>query len=221
MDIYGDHALSCCGGGDRIKRHNVIRNQAYYECAAAGLHPELEKPGLLQPRPCLGSTPEDGIHRDNPAARRPADVYLPRWRHGTPVALDFAVTSGLRPSVAQHTVQDAGAASRNYEDFKNNFLDTRRICADEGIKFAPMVVEAVGGGWGPTATKMLYSLAKTKSSITGETVNSTLNNIHQNLGIRRHRENARAILRRCAPPRNSSDAVQGILTTAAFLAGED
>ena len=81
-----------------MKRHNLIRNEVFYFCAGAGLNPELERPGLLQPRPLLGALAEDGS-RGDPHSRRPADVYLPRWRQGVPAALDFAVTSGLRDSV--------------------------------------------------------------------------------------------------------------------------
>ena len=40
MDIYGDHCLTCACGGDRTKRHNLIRNEVYYFCNSAGLNPE-------------------------------------------------------------------------------------------------------------------------------------------------------------------------------------
>ena len=51
MDAYGDHALTCCGGGDRTRRHNLLRNMVYHAATAAGLHPELQRPGLLPHRP--------------------------------------------------------------------------------------------------------------------------------------------------------------------------
>eukprot|EP00666_Eupelagonemidae_sp_cell4sb_P002635 gene2635-biopygen4211 len=99
MDAYGDHALACSGGGDRTIRHNILRNIAFRLCHAAGLRPEIEKPGLLRPRPLIGSSEEDGKSqpggRRGPDGRRPADVYLPSWRLGRPACLDFAVTSGL------------------------------------------------------------------------------------------------------------------------------
>ena len=217
MDHFGDHPLSCSCGADRTKRHNHIRNETFFQSSTAALSPELEKPGLLQPRPLQGTLPEDGVKRDNPAARRPADVYIPRWRQGAPVALDFAVTSGLRASALRATLQDAGSATVSYEDFKNNYLDTRSSCIQEGIHFKPMVMEAVGGGWGPTATKVFYDLAKAKATLTGETTNTVLNHIYQNLGIQLHRENARAILRRCAPV--SVDT--SFLTAAATLSTQD
>ena len=47
IDRFGDHCLSCACGGDRTKRHNLIRNEVFYVCNSAGLNPELEKSGLL------------------------------------------------------------------------------------------------------------------------------------------------------------------------------
>ena len=74
MDLYGDHCLVCPGGG-RTKRHNLLHNSCYHECAAAGLSPEYEKPGLLRPRPVQGALPEDGVRRDNPEARRQMSTF--------------------------------------------------------------------------------------------------------------------------------------------------
>ena len=48
-DVFGEHARSCMCGGDRVKRHHLLRNALAARAAAAGLSPELEKPGLLSP----------------------------------------------------------------------------------------------------------------------------------------------------------------------------
>ena len=125
LDKYGDHCLVCPCGGDRTRRHNFLRNVVFHYAASSGLAPELEKPGLLQPRPFTGPVAEDGSKPTDPEARRPADVYLPRWRRGTPLALDFAVTSGLRNIPA--SIQDPAIAVTSYEDFKRNHLDTERM----------------------------------------------------------------------------------------------
>ena len=79
-------------------------------------------------------------------ARRPADVYIPRWKGGRPAALDFAVTSGLNTDVLRESVRDGEAAALRYEGFKSEYLDTRAQCQAEGITFIPMVAEASGGG---------------------------------------------------------------------------
>ena len=93
-------------------------------------------------------------------------------------------------------------------------MDTQRQCIDEGFNFIPMVLEAVGGGWGPSASKVFLEIAKTKSQLTGESKNKVLTQIHQNLGTILHRENARAVLRRCTI--TSADAAQ-VLASAAIL----
>ena len=62
IDRYGDHCLTCACGGDRTRRHNLLRNEAYYICNSAGLNPELEKPGLLEPRPINGAAQENGAN---------------------------------------------------------------------------------------------------------------------------------------------------------------
>ena len=106
VDRYGDHCLTCACGGDRTKRHNLLRNEVYHICHSAGLHPELEKPGLLEGRPLIGASAESGSSEDQSANRRPADVYIPRWRRGAPAALDFAVTSGLRGDILARSPVD-------------------------------------------------------------------------------------------------------------------
>ena len=202
LDSFGDHALVCCCGGDRTRRHNLLRNVAYHAASAANLHPELEKPGLLPPRPLLGSTCENGSqsneHLSNPGSRRPADVYLPRWRLGPPAAWDFAVTSGLRLDVISDSVRDPEAVLYRYEDFKCSHLDTKTQCQGQGITFVPMVMEAVGGGWGKTARGIWSELAKTSALAYGElqSEDASAVQLRQRLSMTLHRENARACLRR-------------------------
>ena len=130
------------------------------------------------------------------------------------MALDFAVTSGLRQSNLAASLQDGSAAVKSYEDYKNTHLDTRATCIIEGFNFTPMVVETVGGGWGPSATKVFYELAKTKSMLSSKLKDQVLSQIYQNLGIILHRENARSILRRCCA---TASAASQILATAATL----
>ena len=202
MDRFADHALVCCGGGDRTRRHNLIRNEAFHSACAAGLCPELEKADLLPQRPLQGSVYEDGARpRDNddrPDARRPADVYIPRWRSGPPAAWDFAITSGLRDDALLSSVTDRQAVLTNCEDFKENFKSTSTQCQQSGLSFIPMIMEASGGGWGKQARRVWSELAKKHSLAIGELTSDTDSAIHmlQRLSIILHRENARAILRR-------------------------
>ena len=103
MDSYGYHAGLCVAGGDRVVRHNGVRNGVFRTAKSAALRPELEKAQLLLP-------PRPDQTAD--ARRRPADVYLPAWLNGSPAALDFAVTAPQRQEyVLQAAMQPLHAAS--------------------------------------------------------------------------------------------------------------
>eukprot|EP00973_Karenia_brevis_P069800 9704853-Karenia_brevis.AAC.1 len=137
MDCKAHHAGVCTAGGDKTRAHHGARNQAGRFASSAGHCPELEKPGLLQPSP----------EQPGATGRRPADVYLPSWRDGTPAALDFAITSPHRQDMVGRAAESSGVAARSYESFKRTYLDTERDCASQGISFIPMVGEPTGG-WG-------------------------------------------------------------------------
>ena len=78
-DIYGDHQVACGGGGDRIARHNSLREVIFVAAQAAALGPRREAPCFV---PNFSS--------------RPADVLLPSWSQGRSAALDVSVISPLQ-----------------------------------------------------------------------------------------------------------------------------
>jgi hypothetical protein len=180
----------------------LLRNITFFAASAANLSPELERPGLLPDRPAIGGAHEDGtpaaVQGHLPGRRRPADVYIPRWRGGPPAAWDFAVTSGLRLDALAGSVVDPDAALTRYEDFKCGYKDTESLCRGQGLTFIPMVMEAVGGGWGKAARRVWSELAKTSALATGElqTESASAVLLRQRLSMTLHRENARACLRR-------------------------
>eukprot|EP00662_Eupelagonemidae_sp_cell21_P058166 gene58166-biopygen117091 len=203
MDTFGDHALACQGGGDRTVRHNALRNICFRLCHAAGQCPEVEKVGLLKPRPTIGTVEEDGKSRGGsrgPDGRRPADVYLPRFRLGNPAALDFAVTSGLRVGFLDECAADGSAATTTYARYKRGYLDTASHCLEEGIDFIPMIMEAHGGSWGEDARNLFHELSKSAARLTGDSPPEKLEQYLQSISVTLHRANARAVLRR-APAR--------------------
>ena len=61
-DIMGDHQVGCGGNGDRISRHNAIRDVLFTATQSAALAPSKETPGLV---PSYLS--------------RSADILLPNW----------------------------------------------------------------------------------------------------------------------------------------------
>ena len=111
-------------------------------------------------------------------------------------------------------MRDASSCLAAYEGFKRSHLDTDRLCSEAGFGFNPMVVEAVGGAWGPAAVKVLNELAKSKSMISGEPVDLLRSQLYQSLGIILHRENARAVVKRM---RTHTPVVNMVLAAATTL----
>ena len=79
MDVFGHHAVVCDCSGDRIKRHNAIRDCLFDSCVAACWAPVKETPFLL-----AGSS------------ERPADIFIPNFSHGKGLVIDTAVTCPLQ-----------------------------------------------------------------------------------------------------------------------------
>ena len=84
MDIYGDHSVCCSKTGDRITRHNRLRNLIFKIADIGLLSPEMEKLGLL------GETDR--------SRRRPGDVSIKNWTLRRGLAIDVAVICPVAPS---------------------------------------------------------------------------------------------------------------------------
>jgi hypothetical protein len=219
MDKFGDHALTCACSGDRTRRHNALRNIVHSAAAEGGLGPEKEKANLLPPSmdhggfdrrgaaapPPVGGgwePPDPGPEHVGRGRRRPADVFIPRGPLGGARALDFAVTSGMRPDRELAVLADPEGAIKAYEDSKRSFrppgalLATEEACQGAGFDFVPMVMEAHGGGWGAGARAVIGSIARCVAAARNVEPSVTSLELAQRISIALHRENARAILKR-------------------------
>ena len=77
----GDHALGCAKHGERIARHNLLRDLIFEAASNAALVP------LKDERHLLPGT-----------AARPGDILIRRWADGKDAALNVTVTSPFSPS---------------------------------------------------------------------------------------------------------------------------
>jgi len=194
--------------GDRTLRHNALRECIFRFAKASALNPQREKSGLLPPRP----DGEQIKEKANVPGRRPADIWMPRWGDGGPVALDFAVTCGLRADVLHHSATDHTRALVNYENFKRDYLSTAQQCEQQGLQFIPMVAEAHGGSWGAAAKETFKAISREYSNQAGVTISQASSELAQRISITLARENARAILRRLA----SADEPHSSVNAAAW-----
>ena len=90
-DPFGDHHVGCGGNGDRIFRHDSIRDATFSAAQSAALAPRKEFPSLIP-----------GCHN------RPADVFLPHWDMGLPTALDVSVISTLQQRTVRGAAENQG-----------------------------------------------------------------------------------------------------------------
>ena len=144
-------------------------------------------------------------------------MFLPCWRQGRPAAWDFAVTSGLQIGAVDAAAMDGGCTAMAYCDRKRMYLNTAAHCADEGILFVPMVVEASGGAWCTDARRVWRDIAAAAARLTGERAAVLTERFEQSLSITLHRANARAIIRRAnadAPRDRALAAAHSVLAAA-------
>ena len=187
MDCHSLHAGVCIAGGERTQRHNAVRNLLCSWADRAGLQPERERPGLLLPQ----RPGEVGLER-----RRPADVYLPSFQ-GSPTALDVAVTACQRMETLTEAGRHAGAAAAAYARTKESHLDTAQICAAQGVKFQPMVLESTGT-WEPGASRVLWNIARAAAAREGSQAALLHSQLLQELCVAARSHRGRAVLRRRA-----------------------
>ena len=191
LDRWGDHALSCCCGGDRVLRHNAVRNVVYSAVAEfTSVSPELEKPALLLP-------PENTRSRRYPprrpsfvspvppaASRRPADVWVPRG--GSADAWDFSVSSLLRSSHLSSASPSVADVFHEVETRKRAFQDTASLVAERGATLCPLVLEACGGGWSQ-ALRGVASESRTARGLATDLPRDTSLRIAQRISCTLHR----------------------------------
>ena len=87
----GDHALCCGSAGERVARHNALRDALYSTAVSALLGPSREGRFLL---------PGDD--------RRPADVLVPHWTGGQDTAWDVTVIHPLQAATVAGAVASPG-----------------------------------------------------------------------------------------------------------------
>ena len=125
-DKFGDHAVGCASQGERIARHNHLRDALYHTAVSASLAPLREERALL------------------PGGDRPADVLVPHFAvGGRHMAIDVCVVSSLQAQLVERASTDPGHAL-NYR-YQQKWAKYGEACSGEGISFQPLPFEVLGG----------------------------------------------------------------------------
>ena len=151
-DRMGDHSLGCAKTGDRIARHNMLRDVVFETAASADLGPSKEERNLLP-----GSV------------ARPGDVTIRRWINGKDGAIDVTVVGPLSASNVAGAAAEAGSSLA--KACKRKVKDTAEACRREGITFLPFALETLGGfhsGAISQVKQLAAALARSKGLEEGE-----------------------------------------------------
>ena len=108
-DVSDDHAMCCGAGGERISRHNNLRDAVYETPVAAGLGPVKEGRFLLPGTDC-----------------RPADILVLNWVVGKDAAMDVTIVTPLQAATMPAAAQTAGHALNHAYDQKVN--EAEELC---------------------------------------------------------------------------------------------
>ena len=147
-DILGDHALCCSAWGERIARHNLLRDHLHSMAASACLNPVKE-----------------GRHLLPGEQRRPADVLIPCWEGGKDAAIDVTVVNPLQQEFVEAAAATAGYALQ--QAYNRKMAGAAEACASQGLAFLPMAVESFGG-WEERAVKQVRKLASALARQSGQ-----------------------------------------------------
>ena len=181
-DAKGDHALCCGHYGERITRHNTIRDHLFSVAQGAALGPVREGRFLLP-----------GVDR------RPADVLIPSWADGLDCALDVTVVNPLQVATVAQAAETAGhALTFAFERKMRGAFDE---CMQQGIKFIPIVAETLGG-WDKVAVEEIKKLATAKARHAGGEEEEQIRRAFTKLSVLLMRGNA-AILANRIPAQNA------------------
>ena len=169
-DVMGDHALCCGTGGERISRHNALRDAFFDTAMSAGLGPSKEGRFLLPG-----------------ADRRPADILVPLCAGGRDAAFDVTVVHPLQDATVVRAATEPGHALNFAHDRK--LRGAEEDCRQQGIAFLPLVAESLGG-WHPCAEREVRKLGSALARHTGQLEGEAIAHLWGRLGILLQRGNA-------------------------------
>ena len=175
-DAFGDHAISCGSDGERIARHNHLRDAIFAFAVSTSLAPQKEERALIPGR-----------------GNKPADVLIPHWSNGLDAALDVTVVNSLRSDYILKEADQAGYALD--QAHKRKVAQVGTACQQEGIDFIPLPVEVLGG-WSSVAVKHLKRIARAHASRTGRHDSEVVTQFFQKLSILLVKGNAALLLSR-------------------------
>ena len=162
--------------GERIVRHDHLRNALFNTCSQACLGPTKEVRDLI--------TGSDA---------RPADLFIPNWSQGQDTALDVTVVNPLQVTMIHHASHSQGYALT--KSFDRKMSKHGEPCRQMGVVFTPLPMETLGG-WHDVTVQEIRKIGSALSRQTGGEEGEVIRHIVQRMSILLIKGNAALILNR-------------------------
>ena len=157
--------------GERIARHNKIRDATYEMAAASNSTSSREVPHLLPGTDA-----------------RPADIHMRRWTKGKDT-----VINPLQIALVDRCAAEPGHALN--VAWRRKMDQSWEACRQEGLVFTPLPVETFGS-WHKDAEKELRRIAIAAARNRGKEESITVKHFFQKLSVTLARGNAALLLSR-------------------------
>ena len=168
-DSLGDHALSCAIGGERIARHNGLRDCVFQAAQQAGLGPQKEVDNLLPP-----------------SVDRPADVFIRNYTNGRSTCLDLTGTNALQAATVEGCAEDGAHAVEVAVTRKIRHYADR--CEAQNLVYVPVAIDTFGG-WHSQALETINRLSQELARATDSDLGVVRRHFRQRLAITFVRDN--------------------------------
>jgi hypothetical protein len=190
------HALTCSNNGDRISRHNNLRDILFELCRRGGLLPKLEPNGVFGHK--TGQKP---------------DISVPCWSGSRTAAFDVGVTCPTKISSVEAAAVRRFAAAEGYRATKvRKFSSVCGGSTSSDLIFIPLIVETYGA-WDPRAHSALCRIASHVASVSGREFSDVKRNMYQRLSFSLMRNNAAMIQDRLPDQADDTDLPPPLLYT--------
>ena len=143
-DKLGDHAITCRNTGQRINKHNSLRNFI------------LEKAKLAQ-IDCQQEQEVTTIVNGTEVVNKLGDIVLSEFIQGRDLWLDVGIISPLCTAYVQKAVSTTGGAIAVRVGEKMKKYAT--AVSEHNLKFQPLIVENLGG-WGKDSIMLFRTITK-------------------------------------------------------------
>ena len=186
-DHFEDHHVGCGGNGDRIFRHNALRDAIFSAAQFAALAPRREVPCVIPS-----------------SYSQPAYSSLPSWVRGQHAALDVIIIFTMQPATINGTASTQGHALLFIEARKLSTCEA--ACTAVEFSFVPTVMEFLGG-MSALAVNTLAGIGRLLGQQLGIQTVDSIRHLFQKCSITVWRENTAMWLRRLPTFSPSVDGV--------------